>query len=134
MKGVQKSSRLSLLYHHKEDVLFKLFNSCCNISHNLELALFYALKMKQYAILVIYRVHNDAITLKDIFILYINSGTIFLALYNLSAILKISGYISYALFIRYNPASLKIDLLANFILKVSFFKDKKLYKMRHLYY
>jgi hypothetical protein len=87
---------------------------------------------------MIYRVYNDVIALEDIFILYVNSGMIFLVLCDLSVILKISGYISYMLFIRYDPTSLEIDLLASFIvhyiLKVSFFKGKGLYKMRHLYY
>jgi hypothetical protein len=85
---------------------------------------------------MIHKVHNNVIALGDIFILYINSRMIFLALYDLSAILKISGYVGYTLFIRYDSTSLEIDLLANFIvhyiLKVSFFKDKGLYKMRHL--
>jgi hypothetical protein len=88
--------------------------------------------------LAIHKIYNNAITLKDIFILCVNSRMIFLALCGLSAILKISGYISYILFIRYDPASLKIDLLASFIvhyiLKVSFFKDRGLYKIRHLYH
>jgi hypothetical protein len=88
--------------------------------------------------LTIHRVHDDAIALRDIFILCINSGTIFLALCDLSAILKISGYISYALFIRHDSISLEIDLsvgfIIHYILKVSFFKDRGLYKMRHLYY
>jgi hypothetical protein len=94
--------------------------------------------MKQCAILMIHRVHNDAMILEDIFILCVNNETIFLALCDLSAILKISGYIDYTLFIRHDPISLKIDLLASFIihyiLKVSFFKDRGLYKMRHLYH
>jgi hypothetical protein len=86
--------------------------------------------------LIVHRVHDDAITLRDIFISYVDSGTIFLTLCGLSAILKISDYIGYILFIKHDLANLKIDLLANFIiyyiLKVSFFKDKRLYKMRHL--
>jgi hypothetical protein len=86
--------------------------------------------------LVVHRVHDNAMASKDIFILYVDSGTIFLASCGLSVILKISGYIGYALFIRHGPVSLKIDLSASFIiryiLKVSFFKGKGLYKMRHL--
>jgi hypothetical protein len=86
--------------------------------------------------LMIHRVHDNAIILRDIFILYINNGTIFLTLCDLSAILKISGYIDYVLFIKHDSASLEIDLLASFIVcyifKVSFFKDRRLYKMRHL--
>jgi hypothetical protein len=100
--------------------------------------LFHVLKVKQYIILIIYKVYNDIITSGDIFILCVNSGTIFLTLCDSSAILKISDYISYILFIRHDPASLKIDLLVDFIvyyiLKVSFFKDRGLYKMRHLYH
>jgi hypothetical protein len=87
---------------------------------------------------MIHRIYNDAIALEDIFILYVDSETIFLALCSLSAILKISGYMSYILFIRHGPTNLEIDLLASFIihyiLEVSFFKDKRLYKMRYLYY
>jgi hypothetical protein len=136
VKGIQKGPHLSLLHHYKRNVLFKLFNSYYNISYSLGLALFYALKVKQCAILVVHRVHDNAITLGDIFILCVNSGMIFLALCDLSAILKISDYIDYVLFIRHDPASLKIDLLADFIvhyiLKVSFFKDKRLYKIRYL--
>jgi hypothetical protein len=86
--------------------------------------------------LIIHKVHDDAMTLRDIFILCVNSGTIFLALCDLNAILKISDYMSYALFIKHDSTSLKIDLLAGFIvhyiLKVSFFEDKGLYKIRHL--
>jgi hypothetical protein len=100
--------------------------------------LFHVLEVKQCVMFIIHKVHNDAITLEDIFILCVNSRMIFLALCDLSAILKISDYIGYTLFIRYDPISLKIDLLANFIvyyiLKISFFKGKKLYKMRYLYY
>jgi hypothetical protein len=85
---------------------------------------------------MIHKVHNDATILGDIFILYIDSRMIFLASCDSSAILKISGYIDYALFIKHDPTSLEIDLLADFIiyyiLKVSFFKDRGLYKMRHL--
>jgi hypothetical protein len=136
VKGVQKGPRLSLLYHHKRNVLFKLFNSYHNVSYSLRLALFHASKMKQCVMLVIHRVHNDAMTSGDIFIPCVNSGMIFLALCDLSAILKISGYMSYILFIRHDPTSLEIDLLVDFIVycifKVSFFKDRGLYKMRHL--
>jgi hypothetical protein len=87
---------------------------------------------------MIHRVHDDATTLEDIFILYVDSGTIFLALYDSSAILKISGCVSYVLFIRHSPVGLEIDLSADFIvhyiLKVSFFEDRGLCKMRHLCY
>jgi hypothetical protein len=88
--------------------------------------------------LAIHKVHNDVIALGDIFISCVDSGTIFLALCSLSAILKINDYIDYVLFIRHDPASLEIDLPASFIihyiLKVSFFKDRGLCKMRYLYH
>jgi membrane-bound metal-dependent hydrolase YbcI (DUF457 family) len=87
---------------------------------------------------MIHRVHDDTITLRDIFILCVNNETIFLTLCGLSVILKISDYMSYILFIKHSPTSLKIDLLISFIihyiLKVSFFKDRRLYKIRHLYH
>jgi hypothetical protein len=88
--------------------------------------------------LAIHKVHDDAIALEDIFISCVNSGMIFLTSCDSSAILKVSGYISYILFIRHDLANLEIDLSASFIvhyiLKVSFFKDRGLYKMRHLYH
>jgi nucleoside permease NupC len=77
--------------------------------------LFHTLKAKQCAILVIHRVHDDTLALKDVFISSIDNGTIFLASCGSSAIIKISCYVCYMFLIEHCLAGLKMDLPAGFI-------------------
>jgi hypothetical protein len=71
--------------------------------------------MKQYIILIVHQVYDDAIALRDIFILSKNSRTIILASRGSSAIIKIYCSVDNLVFLGHKSASLKMNLLAYFL-------------------
>jgi hypothetical protein len=66
--------------------------------------------------LIVHRVHNDALALNNIYIPSVNRGTVLLALSSMCIVVQISGYICNAFLVGHEPTSLKVDLLASLIL------------------
>jgi hypothetical protein len=65
--------------------------------------------------LMVHQVYDDAIALRDIFVLSKNSRTIILAPRGLSAIIKIYCSVGNLVFLGHRSTSLEMDLLAYFL-------------------
>jgi hypothetical protein len=87
IEGGEKDLSLSFFHSHRRDVLFKLFDSCDDVTDGLLLALFESAQAKDSVMLSINRIDDDTSALSDVFVPRFNRGTVLLALCGSGAII-----------------------------------------------